>query len=205
MKDVIKAMEEDRPLDRFGTYIKTFRRDIHLMVGILFNDNKFIVPAALRSPFMSLLHKTHPRQFGMKSLAENIWWPHLYREIHCQGKNCIQCIKTGKNLKVILGTNKTEKLPILSEPNEELDLDSAGTLDKKWGNSKYLLLCIDRFAKFPSANVVNNTSASSLLSFKSDYFHLYGFPKSIRSDHGSCFISNDFKKFGEKNNVNLIL
>ena len=141
----------------------------------------------------------------MKSLAENIWWLHLYREIHCQGKNCIQCIKTGKNLKVILGTNKTEKLPILSEPNEELDLDSAGTLDKKWGNSKFLLLCIDSFAKFPSTKVVNNTSASSLLSFMSDYFHLHGFPKSLRSDQGSCFISNDFKNFGEKNNVNLIL
>ena len=141
----------------------------------------------------------------MKSLAENIWWPHLYRVIYDHGKNCIQCIKAGKNLKVILGTNNTEKLPILSEPNEEVDLDFAGPLDKNWGNSKYLLLCIDHFTKFSSAKVVNNTSASSILSFMSDCCHLHGFPKSIRVDHGSCFISNDFRNFCEKNNINLIL
>ena len=106
---------------------------------------------------------------------------------------------------MILGTSNNEKLPILSEPNEEVDLDFAGPLDNNWGNSKNLLLCIDRFSKFPSAKVVNNTSASSLSSFMSDYCHLHVFLKSIRVDHGSCFISNDFSKFCEKNNINLIL
>ena len=102
----------------------------HVKEGLLFNDNKLVVPAALRSPFLSLLHETHPGQFGMKALAENIWWPHLYREIYHHGKNCIQCIMAGKNLKVLLGTNNTVKLPILTEPNEEVDLDFAGPLDK---------------------------------------------------------------------------
>ena len=140
----------------------------------------------------------YPGQFGMKSLAENICWSHLFREIYYQGTNCIQCIKAGKNLKVILGTNRTEKLTILSEPNEEVDLDFSGPLDKNWGNSKYLFLCIDRFSNFPSAKLVNNNSASSILSFLSDYCHLQAFPKSIRVDHGSCFISNDFRNFCEK-------
>ena len=85
---------------------------------------------------------------------------------------------------MILGTSNTEQLPILSKPNEELDLDFAVPLDKNWGNSKYLLACIDRFSKLPSVEVVNNTSASSLLSFMSDHCHLHGFPKSIRIEHG---------------------
>ena len=76
----------------------------------------------------------------MKSLAGNIWWPHLYRKIYYHGKNCIQCIKAGQNLTVILGTSNTEKLLILSEPNEERDLDFARPLEKNWGNSKYLIL-----------------------------------------------------------------
>ena len=207
LKDVKKAVEEGRPLDRFGAYLKNFQRDIHVKKELLFNDNKLIVPAAPRSPFLSLLHETHPGQLGLKSLAENIWWPQLYREIYNHGKNCIQCIKAGKNLKVILGTNNTEKLPILSEPNEdeEVDLDFAGPLDKNWGNSKYPLLCIDRFSKFPSAEVVNNTSASSILAFVTDYCPLHGFPKSIIVDHGSCFISNEFRNFCKKNNLKLIL
>ena len=106
---------------------------------------------------------------------------------------------------MILGTNNTEKLPILTDPNEEDDLDFAVPLDKNWGNSKYLLFCIDRFSKFPLAKVVNNTSASSVLAFMTDYCHLHGFPKSIRADHGSCFTSYDFRNFCEKNNIKLIL
>ena len=203
LKDVKKAVEEGRPLDRFGAYLKNFQRDIHVKERLLFNDNKLIVPAGLRSPFLSLLHETQPGQIGMKSLAENIWWPHVYRDIYYHGKNCIQCIKAGKNLKVIMGTNNIEKLPILAEPNREIDLDFAGPLGKNWGNSKYLLVCINRFSKFPSAKVVNNTSASSIWAFMTYYCHLRGFPKSIRVDHGSCFASNDFRNFCEKNNIRL--
>ena len=56
LKDAKKAVEEGRPLDRFGAYLKNFQRDIHVNEGLLFNDNKLIVPAALRLPSLSLLH-----------------------------------------------------------------------------------------------------------------------------------------------------
>ena len=77
LRDVKKEVEEGRPLGRFGAYLKTFQRDIRIKKGLIFNDNKLIVPAALRSSFMSLLHENHPGQFGMKSLAESIWRTHL--------------------------------------------------------------------------------------------------------------------------------
>ena len=57
---------------------------------IVFNDNKMIVTAVLRSPFMAVT-QAHPGQFGMKALAENIWWPHLYREIYHHKKNFADC------------------------------------------------------------------------------------------------------------------
>ena len=60
LKEVKKAVEEGRPLDRLGAYLKTLQRDIHVKEGLYFNDNKLIMPAALRLPFMSLLHETHP-------------------------------------------------------------------------------------------------------------------------------------------------
>ena len=148
LKELKKAVQEGRPLDKFGACLKNFQRDIHVKERLLFKDNKLIVPAALRSPFLSLLHETHPGQFGMKALAENIWWPHLYREIYHHGKSCIQCIMAGKNLKVLLGTNNTEKIPNLTEPNEEVDLDFAGPLDKSWGNSKYLFYASIAFQSF---------------------------------------------------------
>ena len=49
-------------MDKFGAYLKTFQKDMHLKDGLLFNDKQLIVPADLRSPFMSLLHEAHPRK-----------------------------------------------------------------------------------------------------------------------------------------------
>ena len=141
----------------------------------------------------------------MKALAENVWWLHLYREIYIYGKNCTQCPRAGKKLKVFLGSANAQKLPEITKPKEEINLDFAGPLDKNWGFSKYLLPCIDRFTKFPWAKVVNNSSTATTLSFLTDYCNLHGLPNSIRVDHGSCFISNDFKNFYEKNNINLII
>ena len=122
LKEETRALEEGKTLDKVGAYLKTFQPDIHLEEGLLINDNKLIVPSALRSPFKTLVHETHPGQFGMKALAENTWWPHLYREIYHHVKNCAQRIKAGKNLKVIMGSANTQKPPELSEPNDEINL-----------------------------------------------------------------------------------
>ena len=72
LKDVMEVVEDGRPLDRFRVYLITFQRDIHEKEVKLFDDNKLIVPEALRFPFMKLLHETHSGQFGMKGLAENV-------------------------------------------------------------------------------------------------------------------------------------
>ena len=59
----------------------------------------------------------------MKSLAEYMWWPHIYREIYHHGRTCSQCLKAGKNLKVLQGTKNISKLPTLTFANEEINLD----------------------------------------------------------------------------------
>ena len=90
--EVKTALENGNPLDKFGPYLKIFQGDIHMKDGLLFNDNNLIVLAALRSPFMSLLHETQPGELGMKALAESIWWPQLYRQIYYHGKKRSQCL-----------------------------------------------------------------------------------------------------------------
>ena len=140
----------------------------------------------------------------MKSLAEYLWRPHIYREIYHHGRTCSQCLKAAKNIKVLLGTRNISKLPTLTFANKENNLDFAGPLDAFWGSNKFILLCIDRYTKFPSTNIVNNTSARNVNSFLNDYCHLHGFPRRIRVDHGSCFLSHDFKNFCEKFNMEII-
>ena len=202
--DLIETINTNRPMGIHGAYMKIYDKDLHVKDDLSFLDNKLVVPATIRGTFNSMLHETHPGQFGMKSFAEYLWRPHIYREIYHHGRTFSQYLKAGKNIKVLLGTHNISKLPTLTFVNEEINLDFAGPLDVFWGNNKYVLLCIDRFTKFPSAKIVSNTSAKNVISFLNEYCHLHGFPRKIKVDHGSCFLSSDFKNFCEKFNIEII-
>ena len=167
-------------------------------------DGKLVIPFTLRNAVLKTLHESHPGQFGMKYMAQYIWWPHINRQIYFHGINCTQCTQTGKIIKSIIPTTQISELPTLFEPNEELNLDFAGPLDSNWGNNKYILLCIDRFSKFPSAKITSSTSSNTVIEFLQDYFYLHGIPNSIRVDHASCFTSQDFKLFCNSLNIKLI-
>ena len=202
--DLIDTIKTNRPIGIHGAYMKTYGKDLHVKDDLLFLDNKLVVPATIRGTFNSVLHETHPGQFGMKSFAKYMWWPHIYREIYHHGRTCSQCLKAGKNFKVLLGTHNISKLPTLTFANDEINLVFAGPTDAFWGNNKYILLCIDRFTKFPSAKIVNNTSAKNVISFLNYFCHLHGFPRNVRVDHGQCFLFSDFKNFCEKSNNEVI-
>ena len=150
------------------------------------------------------LHEAHPGRFALKSLAtQYIWWPKIYREIQVHGENCIKCVKAGKNLKHLSNHNNLGKLPTVEEPNQEMELDLAGPLPLTWGLKKYLLVCVDRFSKFPSAQITSSTSAKSTVSFLSKYIALHGIPRTIRTDQGSGFISK-VREFCLEHNMKVI-
>ena len=118
-----------------GAYMKIYAKDLHVKDDLVFLDNKLVNPATIRGASNSMLHETHPGQFGMKSLAKYLWWPQIYWKIYHHGKTCSQCLKAGKKIKVLLGTHNISKLPTLTSANEEINLDFAGPFDAFWGNN----------------------------------------------------------------------
>ena len=207
LKKIIKAIEEYRKQDilQLGNYYKSYLNNLHVSGGCLYLDNRLVIPACLRSTMLNRLHEAHPGQFAMKSLAtQYIWWPKIYREIQVYGENCIECVKAGKNLKPLINHNTLGKLPTVKEPNQEMELDFAGPLPLVWGTKKYILVCVDRFSKFPSAQITSSTSAKSIINFLSKYIALHGIPRTIRTDQGSGFISKEVREFCHEHNIKLI-
>ena len=153
---------------------------------------------------MKTLREADPGQFRMKYLAQYIWWPHINRQIYFHGINCSQCTQTGKNTKSIIPKTQINQLPPLSEVNAQINFDFVGPLDSNWGKNKNLLLCIDRFSKFPSAEITSCTYSNTVVELLQDDFYLHGIPISIRVDHSSCFTSQDLKILFNSNNIKLI-
>ena len=161
-------MKMGRPLGIYGSFMKSYENNVQARDELLFLDDNLLVPAAARKACSSRLDESHPGQFGMKFLAESIWWPHIYIEIYHHGKSCRQCLEAGKNFQVLLGSYHVSKLRVLSFANEEMILDFASPSGAFLGSKKYIALYKDRFTNFPYANVVNNTSSISVISLLND-------------------------------------
>ena len=58
--------------------------------------------------------------------------------------------------------------------------DFGGPVYNEKDQELYLLACIDRFSKFPSAEVFDRANADKILNFLQEYVLLHGVPCSIR-------------------------
>ena len=133
LNPIVKALQKKvENIKANSRYLHQFSKDLHESDGLLYMDGKLVIPFTLRNAVLKTLHESYPGQFGMKYLAQYIWWPHINRQIYFHGINCTQCTQTGKNIKSIIPTTQISELPALFEPNEELNLDFAGPLDNNW-------------------------------------------------------------------------
>ena len=94
------------------------REHVATRCGLLFYNDKIIIPEAMRSRIIAMLHQSHVSTNEMDQLAETFWWPGLHREIRDKTEICPSCRASGKSLKTQLPQTETNRLGILNEPNE---------------------------------------------------------------------------------------
>ena len=66
--------------------------------GLLFYNDKIIIPENMRTTVIAMLHQGHPSATKMDKLAAAFWWPGIYPEIREKAENCPSCRASGKNL-----------------------------------------------------------------------------------------------------------
>ena len=140
----------------------------------------------------------------MDQLAEAFSWPGMLREIQEKAETCPSCRAAGKNIITQNPSTEKNKLEILPEPNQEIQLDFAGPIKSKTRGDIYILVAIDRFSKWPTAHVCKNTATRTVIKLLTKYFADNGTPRCIRTENGSCFESNELKKFGNGGNMKRI-
>ena len=84
-------------------------------------------------------------------------------------------------------------------------MDFAGPIKSKTRGDVFILVAVDRFSKWPTAQICKNTDSRTVLKILTKYCSDNGTPRSIRTDNGSCFKSNrDFKEFCNQENIKRI-
>ena len=158
----------------------------------------------MRPTIITMLHNGHVSINKMDKSAEAFWWPGIHCEIRDKAENCPSCRIAGKNLKTQIPQSETNRLEILTEPGQEIQLDFAGPIKSKSRGNVYILVAIDRFSKWPTAQICKNTDSQTVIKFLIKYCADNGRPKTIRTDNGSCFKSKDFKDYCNGENITRI-
>ena len=194
-------------LNKTNKYFHSLRKDLAVIDTVcMLYDNKLVIPRNLEQLFIDAIHQTHPGQAGMLSLVNLFWFPCIHRSLTSKAQSFGECTKQGKNLNSILPKQDSGTLPLLSEPNEELQMDFAGPiLFKNYTDNYYILVSVDRFSRFPTAQVCKNCDVSTAIEYMEEYCRFHGIPRSKRCDQAQAFKSRDFNVYCKDNNIKLIL
>ena len=185
----IAALEKNQPEDLFYPYFP-HRNHLTTRFGLLFHNDKIIIPENMRTTVIAMLHQGHPSATKMDQLAAAFWCPGIYQEIRQKAENFPSCRASGKNLVTQLLSTEKNKPEILSEPNQEIQLHFAGPIKSKSRGDVDILVAVDRFSNRPTAQICKNTDSRTVLKFSTKYCSDNGTPLSIRTDNVSCFKSN---------------
>ena len=110
-------------------------------------------------------------------------------------QHCNLCTEQGKNLKPIIGMKHSFLMEPVVEPNEEVQLDFAGPLPDELNRDAYILLDMDKRAKFPTAKVVSNTTADIAIKFMQRYISNNGVPRRLNCDQAQTFRAKNVNFF----------
>ena len=201
--DAINALEAGRKEDLFFPY-RPHREHLETQFGLLFYNDRIVIPEAMRSTIIAMLHSGQVSVTKTDKSAEAFWWPGLHREIREKAETCPSCRTAGKNLKTQIPQTEVNRLEILTEPGQEIQLDFAGPIKSKSRGDVYILVAVDRFSKWPTAQICKRTDSRTVINFLTKYFTDNGTPRTIRTDNGSCFKSQEFNRYCKGENIKRI-
>ena len=81
----------------------------------------------------------------MQGFSKLVCWPHIHSEIIAKAHDCVLCTDKGKKLKALLPNTQLGSIPMLVEPNHEIQMDIAGPVPLKENTqNNYILVTVDR-------------------------------------------------------------
>ena len=203
VRDCIIRSDGER-LEALNPNLLSYWRDLHVSSGCVCMDKKVAIPNALKDALIEDLHASHPGSWGMVCVAQQCWWPYINRDLLVKAIECKPCTAIGKNLNPVIPAKQFKAHTPCIVPNQEIQIDFAGPINNEKEHEIYILTCIDRFSKYPSAQIFENKNASNVINFLDNYIHTHGVPRSLRIDQARCLIGNQVKNFCAKNNISLI-
>ena len=202
LAEVIEATNDDRTLKglraaiRFNKWDSPVVKDYkhvkdELSVsshGPILRGNRIVVPNSLRQRAVDIAHESHQGIQKTKALLrEKVWFPQIDNIVKNTIEKCVTC-------QAVASPNPPEPLAMTQMPKsqwEVLNIDFYGPLP----TGEYLLVVIDRYSRFPEAEIVSSTNAPVIIPRLDKIFEVHGIPAILRSDNGPPFNGEEYSRY----------
>ena len=174
----------------------TRRCELTVLDGCIVWGSRVVVPSPGRQRVLQQLHEGHPGMARMKGLARmHMWWPRMDEDVTQVVRSCHECQKNQ-------ATPPQAPLQPWSWPKQpwsRLHLDFAGPM-----LNHMFLVVVDAHTKWIEVVPMSNSTSFSTIQQLRTLFAQFGIPRTVVTDNGPCFISEEFREFMIKNGIHHI-
>ena len=164
------------------------RSEIIVANGLLFKNDRIIVPTSMRKEMKERIHKGHLGQEKCKARARQVvFWPGMNAEIIEMVAKCSTCLEHRSR-------QQNESLMSHEVPNQPWEKVGADLFEFK---HHHYLVCVDYYSNYLEVTLIGKqepTSAQVISHLKSIFSRL-GIPRTLVSDNGPQFSNQKFKEF----------
>lgn len=193
---VRKYLMEGWPNQELEEEFRAYRsrsKELSVQDGCILWGVRVVVPPPGRSSVLDELHETHTGMSKMKSLARSyIWWPGMDADIEQCVKQCSNCQEMGSSQP----TAQLHPWEWPAQPWSRLHLDFAGP----FMNCMYLVL-VDAHSKWLDVKIMKDITTATTVKSLREIFATHGIPRTIVTDNGPSFTSEEFTRFMKVNGI----
>lgn len=160
------------------------------------------VPAELEENIMRMIHENIRHQGVDKCcdrIKRNYWFPNMKSKVEKFIRNCIRCIVYSAPVRI--SEHNLYNIPKKPIPFDTIHLDHFGPLPSLKSKRKHILVVIDAFIKYVKLYPTNSTSTREVTAALNKYFSYYSRPRRVITDRGTCFTSEEFSQYLQRQNI----
>ncbi|KAK3716424.1 hypothetical protein QZH41_000491 [Actinostola sp. cb2023] len=163
-----------------------FRDELTLHNGVLFKNQRLIIPKALRSEVTARIHSSH---LGIESCLRKardlVFWPSMNSEIKEAITNCSICAEYQA---------KQQRQPMQSHQIPDRPWSCLSSDLFTLHNKEYVVL-VDSYSDFVEVRHLKTTTSATLIEFYKEQFSRHGIPDVLMTDNGPQYTSREFTDF----------
>ncbi|UYV64545.1 K02A2.6-like [Cordylochernes scorpioides] len=189
----LQGWSEETPKEMELMPYWNYRYELGACEGLLFWGNRVIIPTNLIAKMLDELHNSHQGIVGLISVARTLfWWPGLDKDIEETVRRC-NCCQTHASMPP---RTTPVNWPSTNQPWDRVHIDHLGPFEQN-----LYLIVVDACTKWIEAIPVPNTSTRETIEQLRCLFARFGIPRTLVSDNGTGFTSEEFRQFITKNGI----